>query len=169
MNKNMGYQQVTPEIIVSSKLKSGLGIAPHEELGCYELDKVLLLHKEEMTGLEKLGLAGSLVGYAAALIEEAADEGRACGGCVCDENCSCGERRDEDKIRIPFDLLQKAGIPADVPLAAEVRQDGSIVIRSEEDDRETDAAAPGLIELMCSILQDVFCAISNPEAEGNGG
>lgn len=43
------------------------------------------------------------------------------------------------------------------------------MIRSEEDDRETDAAALGLIELMCSILQDVFCAISNPEAEGNGG
>lgn len=84
MAENTSYQQVTPEVIISANLMNKIGIAPDESAGYTVVDKVVLLHKERMTTLDRIHLANHLLAYVYGRYRNRFDESvrEAGSGCV---------------------------------------------------------------------------------------
>ena len=131
MAENMSYQQVTPEVIISANLMNKIGIAPDESAGYTVVDKVVLLLKERMTTLDRIHLANHLLAYVYdSLLGDIEEQCGQCDGCT--QNCVYQERVSNQGINISKSLRARAGISEDVPLYSEIREDGSIVVRSAE-------------------------------------
>lgn len=164
MNKNKNFEQMTPEILVSSELKSRLGIAPDAKLGCFDLDCAILMHKEPMTSKEKIELAASLVDCAALLLEETDEEDCMCDGCT--EDCPSMDHVIWNELSLPVEFLHQAGIPEGAPLSAEIAKDGSIVIRAEEEAPGTQELTPDMIGLMRDVIfRGMLTALADLDAE----
>ncbi len=129
MAENMSYQQVTPEVIISANLMNKIGIAPDESAGYTVVDKVVLLHKERMTRLDRLRLAERLITFA--FEELIGSIEKECGGCEgCMENCPYQMAATGEDVSVCAGLREMARIPQDAPLYPAIGKDGTIVIRS---------------------------------------
>lgn len=135
MKENHSYHRVLPEAIISENLMTKIGLATDKEGEYTVLDGVMLLHKKEMTTLEKIQLAAKLMDFVydelLGEIEELCGE---CDACECSAaECPFIEEALDDGIEISECLRKSAGIPEDAPLCADTKGDGSIIIRSAKD------------------------------------
>jgi hypothetical protein len=118
------------------------GLADETRLEIHTLGGAVLIAKSEMTAMEMVDLAWSLMGLFTDMI---AQLGVDCGEC---DNCGICECLGEDEtVVLPSYVLEAAGLPPDCKLTASVDEDGNISVYRAEYDHDLSDIPPDLLEI----------------------
>ena len=148
-------------IVVPNPAKKLSGLDNETELELHALNGAIVIAKAGMTAMDLVSMFWSLTGTTVNLLTTLA---RACGTC---DGCGyCDHLCDTQTVSLPEVILEAAGLPLGSKLAAEVDNDGNIMVCLADHDYDLSDVPPDMLTLVRSTG---ICIRALEEHLMNGG